>query len=319
MSTGHRERVSRRRARAWLTAFRNWLRARDLAVIVTRNVTTRDAFDFQQPFNLRVPVSGGVQTRRSNDSSPFYDVAHLQIVQADQIRGMGGPASPNRGRRPIAQFLHEPSAQNPPNPSGPAGSVAVAADGSIAALAPAHRALSWQLTDASGKPVVHERYWLTMQPGEVRACTSCHGLSHLDQAGNPPPTNPPQALGNLLQYWKQNLAPAQPAGSTPATRTAPPAARRSTASVPACSSPARAAVFRGRPRPSRSTSPSPVPRPWVISYSMPGTRRNPGPPRSTSAPGRRAPTTPCCRYRRTAPRPSRSPTAAPARYMSSWT
>jgi hypothetical protein len=195
-----------------LTAFRTWLQARDLAVIVTRNVTTRDAFDFQQPFNLRVP-GGGAQTRRTNDSSPFYDVAHLQIVQADQIRGMGGPANPNRGRRPIAQFLHEPSAQNPANPNGPAGSVAVAADGSIAALVPAHRALSWQLTDPGGKPVVHERYWLTMQPGEIRACTSCHGLSHVDQAGNPPPTNAPQALASLLQYWKANLAPAPAVGN----------------------------------------------------------------------------------------------------------
>jgi hypothetical protein len=199
-----------------LTAFRTWLAARDLAVIVTRNVTTRDAFDFQQPFNLRVPIGGGnygAQTRRTNDNSSFYDVAHLQIVQADQIRGMGGPANPNRGRRPIAQVLHEPAAQNPPNPGGPAGSVAVAADGSIAAFVPAHRAVSWQLTDPSGKPVVHERYWLTMQPGEIRACTSCHGLSHLDQAGNPPPANAPQALAGLLQYWKTNLAPAAPAGN----------------------------------------------------------------------------------------------------------
>ena len=195
-----------------LNGFRAWLEARDLAVIVTRNVTTRDAFDFQQPFNLRVP-GGGAQTRRTSDNSPFYDVAHLQIVQADQIRGMGGPANPRAGRRPIAQFLHEPSAQNPPDPSGPTGSVAVAADGSIAAFVPAHRAVSWQLTDPTGKPVVHERYWLTMQPGEIRACTSCHGLSHQDQAGNPPPTNSPQALAGLLQYWKTNLAPPPPAGN----------------------------------------------------------------------------------------------------------
>ncbi len=199
-----------------LTAFRNWLRARDLAVIVTRNVTTRDAFDVQQPFNLRVP--GGVQTVRPtpglesdlSSSGPIYDVTDLQIVQADQIRGMGGMVNPRDGRRPIAQFLHDPSAQNPPNPGGPVGSVPVATDGSIAALVPAHRAISWQLTDGTGKPVVHERYWLTMQPGEIRACTSCHGMSHFDQAGHLPPTNAPQALADLLQYWKANLAPAAP-------------------------------------------------------------------------------------------------------------
>ncbi len=197
-----------------LTAFRNWLRARDLALIVTRNVTTRDAFDFQQPFNLRVP--GGlplVQTVRPGATGPTYDVTDLQIVQADQIRGMGGMAQPRRGRRPIAQFLHDPAVPNPANPGGPPGSVPVSAiDGSIAAFVPAHRALSWQLTDGTGKPVVHERYWLTMQPGEIRACTSCHGMSHLDQAGNLPPTNPPQALADLLQYWKTTLAPPAPAG-----------------------------------------------------------------------------------------------------------
>lgn len=198
-----------------LAGFRNWLRARDLALIVTRNVTTRDAFDFQQPFNLRVPGGApAVQTVRPGDSGPTYDVTDLQIVQADQIRGMGGMAGPRRGRRPIARFLHDPSAPNPVLSGRPAGSVPVSAvDGSIAAFVPARRALSWQLTDASGKPVVHERYWLTMQPGEIRACTSCHGMSHFDQAGNPPPTNAPQALADLLAYWKDNLAPTAPAGN----------------------------------------------------------------------------------------------------------
>ncbi|MEO8505835.1 MAG: hypothetical protein ABI609_18210 [Acidobacteriota bacterium] len=192
-----------------LPAFRTWLKARDLALIVTRNVTTRDAFDFQQPFNLRVL---NTTTQTVHGPGTIYDVAHLQIVQADQIRGMGGMVNPRPGRRPIAQFLHEPSVQNPPDASGPPGSVAVASDGSIAAFVPAHRAVSWQLTDGNGKPVVHERYWLTMQPGEIRTCTSCHGMSHFDQAGNLPPTNPPQALANLLQYWQANLVTTPPAG-----------------------------------------------------------------------------------------------------------
>jgi hypothetical protein len=191
------------------------MRVRDLALIVTRNVTTRDRDDRQQPFNLRVALAGGgfgVETRKTGSSGPTRDVTHLQIVQADQIRGMGGTANPRPGRRPLAQFLHTPAAQNPPNPGSPPGSVAIASDGSIAALVPSHRAVSWQLTNAAGVPVVHERYWLTMQPGEVRVCASCHGESFRDQAGQLPPTNPPQALADFLTFWKaQN--PAAPGGN----------------------------------------------------------------------------------------------------------
>jgi Hydrazine synthase alpha subunit middle domain len=133
-----------------------------------------------------------------------YDVSHLQFFQADLIRGIGGSTTPRDGRRVLAQVLHDQNAiaQNPVNSSGPAGSVSVATDGSIAAFVPARRALSWQLTDPSGTGVVRERYWLTFQPGEVRVCGSCHGLSDKDQSGNGVPTNPPQALLKLLQAWK---------------------------------------------------------------------------------------------------------------------
>ena len=51
--------------------------------------------------------------------------------------------------------------------------------------------LTWQLTDPTATGVVRERYWLTFQPGEVRVCTSCHGLNQYDQAGHTTPTNPP--------------------------------------------------------------------------------------------------------------------------------
>ena len=37
-----------------------------------------------------------------------------------------------------------------------------------------------------------------MQAGEVRVCASCHGINTADQAGNPPPSNEPQALRKLL-------------------------------------------------------------------------------------------------------------------------
>src|SRR5205085_1375111 len=62
-----------------------------------------------------------------------------------------------------------------------------------------------QLTDAAGKPIVRERYWLTYQPGEIRTCTSCHGINTTDQAGHTKPTNKPQALRDLLRYWKGQI------------------------------------------------------------------------------------------------------------------
>ena len=58
-----------------LAALRAYLVQNDLALAVTRNVTTRDDFDKQQPFNLRVPV--GVQHVGTNGK--IYDVQHLQF------------------------------------------------------------------------------------------------------------------------------------------------------------------------------------------------------------------------------------------------
>jgi hypothetical protein len=80
--------------------------------------------------------------------------------------------------------------------------VQVGADGSMAAFVPTRRALTWQLTDPAGTPVVRERFWLTFQPGEIRTCTSCHGLNTRDQANQPVPQNKPEALRTLLRDWK---------------------------------------------------------------------------------------------------------------------
>jgi len=178
-----------------------YLRSRDLALVVARNVTTRDRNDRQQPFNLRV---AGTSTETVATSGRVYDVAHLQLFQADQIRSMfWGGSQPIPGRRVLAQPLHEPAALNPvPGPGAPSGSVVVARDGSMAALVPARRALTWQLTDTAGDPVVRERYWVSFQPGEIRSCPSCHGASRSDQLGRPDPTNEPQALTELLRYLK---------------------------------------------------------------------------------------------------------------------
>lgn len=178
-------------------AFRRWLAQRSLAVIVSRNVTSRDRNDRQQPFNLRV---AGTQTRTIGASGRTYDIRDLQIFEADQLRGNGGTKTPYRGRRVLAVPLH--NAPNLPNPGGPLGSVRIASDGSTAAFVPARRALTWQLTAPDRKSVVRERYWLSFQPGEVRSCASCHGLNTRNQAGQLPPQNTPRAFVELLSIWK---------------------------------------------------------------------------------------------------------------------
>jgi hypothetical protein len=178
-------------------ALRAWLVKRDLALIVTRDQTSRDRADLQQPFNLKVP--GGVKTvSRTMPGGKTYEIAHFQIFQGDQLRAYPG----RPGRRVLAQPLHEAGAANPANPQGPAGSVRIAADGSTAAFVPARRALTWQSTDRAGTPIVRERNWITFQAGEMRSCASCHGTNTANQAGLAAPTNKPQALRDLLNYWK---------------------------------------------------------------------------------------------------------------------
>ncbi len=179
-------------------AFRSWLSANGLAVMVSRNVTTRDEADRQQPFNLQV-AGGGASTTGS--AGRLYAVSHLQIFQADQVRGLGGVDEPRPGRRVLSRVLHDARARNPVA-GGPAGSVRLAPDGSAAAFVPARRALTWQLTDTAGQGVLRERYWLTFQPGEIRVCTSCHGPNSRDQRGQAPAANPPEALRSLLRFWK---------------------------------------------------------------------------------------------------------------------
>ncbi|MSP14388.1 MAG: hypothetical protein EXR62_15730 [Chloroflexi bacterium] len=187
-----------------VAALQSYLRANNLALVISRNVTTRDRNDKQQPYNLR--VTGGL-TQTLGTGGKIYDIAYMQFFQADQIRGMGGVTNPRPGRRVLAQIMHDPAVQNPPHPAGPAGSVKIAADGSVAAFVPARRAMTWQTTDAAGTAVVRERYWLTFQPGEIRACASCHGVNTLDQAGHPPATNKPEALRQILQFWKGQVCP----------------------------------------------------------------------------------------------------------------
>jgi hypothetical protein len=175
--------------------FRNWLVSRNLALIITRNNTSRDRSDVQQPFNLAVPngtrsvVPGG---------GTVYEISNFQIFQADMLRGYGNGKS---GRRALATQSEIVRSNNPPI-SGPVGSVQIALDGSSAALVPTGKAITWQLTDPSGEPVVRERNWITFQPGEIRTCAGCHAINETDQLGRSSPVNKPEALRALLRYWK---------------------------------------------------------------------------------------------------------------------
>ncbi len=188
-----------------LDSLREFMRAWNLGLVVVRDATTRDRLDRQQPFNLRVP--GGAQTL--GNAGRIYDVTDMQMFQGDQIRGIGGINTPRPGRRVLAQVMHEPAAMRflPPNPDAPAGSAPIASDGSVAMFVPARRALSWQLTDPDGEAVVRERYWLTLQPGEIRACDGCHGSTPTNQAGQPIAENMPVALRDLLTWFASNGDP----------------------------------------------------------------------------------------------------------------
>ncbi|MBN8482727.1 MAG: hypothetical protein J0L88_14185, partial [Xanthomonadales bacterium] len=81
----------------------------------------------------------------------------------------------------------------------------IAADGSVAALVPARRALAWQSTASDGTPVVRERYWISAQPGDIRVCDGCHGVNQANQAGSPPAQNAPLALRDLLIHWRDHV------------------------------------------------------------------------------------------------------------------
>ncbi len=243
-----------------------YLRANDLALLVTRDVTTRDDFDRQQPFNLRV-AGGGKQT--TGAAGAVYDIAFLQIFQGDQLRGWTGccGSQPLPGRRVLAQFMHDPAAvaANPAPAGAPPASAAIAADGSVAAFVPARRALTWQLTDAQGAGVVRERYWISFQPGEIRVCTSCHGLSERDQAGNTAPTNPPQALLGLLTQWKnQNAGLPTPTPTSGAPIATPTPSATVAASPTRTPSPTRTATASPTVRPSSTPTPPSAPGPAQI-------------------------------------------------------
>lgn len=185
----------------------SYLRTNNLALVVSRNLTTRDRNDRQQPSNLRVHNSSTESLPRSGK---IYDISWLQFYQGDLIRGYNN----GDGRRVLAQPMHAVTEGiNIPVDGAPTGAVKIAADGSMAAFVPAGRALTWEIAAPDGTPVVRERYWVTFQAGEVRVCSSCHGINTADHLGNTEPQNSPQALSELLSHWK-NLPNTSPTSYT---------------------------------------------------------------------------------------------------------
>ena len=171
-------------------------------MIVSRNVTTRDENDKQQPYNLSVP--GGVSSV-VNQNDTVYQVPFFQIFQGDLVRDHVN--KPGRAVKPVPLHTNQSYAQpvsNVPDNQYSNSYFKIASDGSMAAMVPAQKALTWQLTDADGFGIVKERVWVTLQPGEIRVCTSCHGLNEMDQLDRSQPENPPLALLELLEYWKSN-------------------------------------------------------------------------------------------------------------------
>jgi len=192
-----------------------FLRAQNLALVVMRNVTSRDRADQQQPYNLSVP--GGVQTISNLPAylgPPLYCVDRMQFFQADQVRGFSANANALPGRRPLPRPLNDTHAVqfNLPGDVAVPGSQFVETDGSVALFVPAQRPIVWQSLQPSSAcgtspqppstPVVRERYWIEFQPGEIRACNSCHGVNQTNQAGQGVPGNDPKALADLLAWWK---------------------------------------------------------------------------------------------------------------------
>lgn len=187
----------------------SYLRSRDLALIVSRDVTRRDKADKQQPYNLRIT---GTNHQTVANAGQLYDVGWLQIFQADALRGLtNGTGIPVPGRRVLPTLLSAATMAEMPTQAGaPPGAVKLGVDGSLAAIVPARKGVTWHLTAGAGantESIVKERFWVNFAPGEVRSCTNCHGLNNTDQAGQLKPTNKPEALRELLQFWKLNNPP----------------------------------------------------------------------------------------------------------------
>ena len=252
---------------AGIDRLRTFLAGRGLALIVSRNVTRRA--DRQQDFNLKI---AGSSTQTAAPGATPIEIGFLQLFQGDLIRGY---SEFNEGRRPLAQLMHD--GLNPPLPGAPPSTVELADDGSLAAFVPARRAMTWQLIEPDGTPVVRERYWVTFQPGEMRVCTNCHGINTVDVVlGQPAPTNPPQALRDLARWWRTNFdGGGTPPPTAPSTLTAtisPTPTRTAPPTPPPTSTPTRTPS----PLPPLQLNPLPVPIVVGAANTLTGSGFSPG-------------------------------------------
>ena len=187
-----------------IPTFQNYLTTNNAALSVSFDVTKRDRHDKQQPYNLRVSWSGH-QTTGTGTTGGLYDIAWMRFYQADLRRGYAlTTATPIPGRRVVATPLHDTMSHNVQTAGAPAGAVRIGDDGSVAAILPAGKAMTWDMlaNDLPKTSQVKERFWVTFQRGEIRTCTNCHGINTQDQAGAAAPTNPPAALADLLAFWR---------------------------------------------------------------------------------------------------------------------
>lgn len=169
-----------------IDALRAYLVEKNLALLVSRNVTRRA--DEQQPFNLQIPDGAATMMPGAKPDQ----IQFIQFFQADQVRAY---THHRKGRRPVAREMHDA----PDGGEAQAGAYRLGKDGSFAAFVPARRAMTWQLTAPDGSPVVRERYWVTFAPGEIRVCPNCHGINKTDVVMNEPtPTNTPERLAPLI-------------------------------------------------------------------------------------------------------------------------
>lgn len=174
---------------------KKWMKEKKLALIITRNVTMRDRADVSQPYNLRIPE--GVSNIPKDGK--VYEISELQFLQGELTRSYEKQAGRRVFSRPVRNSLNHPEIEKYYNGNG---SVTLGLDGSMAAFVPAGRAISWQLLDPNGKPVVRERVWVSFAPGEIRTCTGCHGINKSTHNDLPEPVNKPEALRNLIKNWK---------------------------------------------------------------------------------------------------------------------
>jgi hydrazine synthase alpha subunit-like protein/WD40 repeat protein len=99
-----------------------------------------------------------------------------KVVNGDE-QGVPAPGEAAAIQIFVGDFVTEPWLQAPDLKTVQErflGSAPVAADGSFAAAVPAGVPLRWQSVRANGTPIVEERFFVEMQPGQVVTCNGCH-------------------------------------------------------------------------------------------------------------------------------------------------